>query len=70
MSRLSAVPLPDPDVIRARIDEIDSELNFLRRLLRLIVREQDDHTVEVTARPERFDSNTLRPLPEAGNATR
>jgi hypothetical protein len=33
-----AVRVPDPEVIRARIDQLDRESDFLRKLLRLVLR--------------------------------
>ena len=37
-AEVPAVPVPDPELIRARIDQLDREADFLRKLLRLLVR--------------------------------
>ena len=37
-AEVGAVSVPDPELIRARIDQLDREADFLRKLLRLLVR--------------------------------
>ena len=46
------IQLPDADTLRARIDQVDAEARFLRKLLRLVVqREEEQDEFKVTASP-------------------
>jgi hypothetical protein len=57
-SACTAIPLPNPDEIRERIDQLDAEAAFLRRLLRLISRTSKSEPLPT--RPEASRSEAAR----------